>query len=84
MKTAQARSADGSMSTVGDIGYVDGDGYLYLTDRASFMIIVGGVNVYPQECEHLLITHVEGRRRRGRSSVPNRRPWRRSEGRPIS
>jgi long-chain acyl-CoA synthetase len=57
MKTAQARSSDGSMSTVGDIGYVDGDGYLYLTDRASFMIIVGGVNVYPQECENLLITH---------------------------
>jgi long-chain acyl-CoA synthetase len=57
VKTAQARSSDGSMSTVGDIGYVDGDGYLYLTDRASFMIIVGGVNVYPQECENLLITH---------------------------
>ena len=57
VKTAQARSSDGSMSTVGDIGYVDSDGYLYLTDRASFMIIVGGVNVYPQECENLLITH---------------------------
>jgi long-chain acyl-CoA synthetase len=56
-KTAAARSKDGSMSTVGDIGYVDNDGYLYLTDRASFMIIVGGVNIYPQECENLLITH---------------------------
>src|SRR5438477_720150 len=56
-KTAEARSADGRMSTVGDVGYVDGDGYLYLTDRASFMIISGGVNVYPQECENLLITH---------------------------
>jgi long-chain acyl-CoA synthetase len=56
-KTAGARSADGSMSTVGDVGYVDGDGYLYLTDRATFMIISGGVNIYPQECENLLITH---------------------------
>jgi long-chain acyl-CoA synthetase len=56
-KTAQARSSDGSMSTVGDIGYLDTDGYLYLTDRASFMIIAGGVNIYPQECENLLITH---------------------------
>ena len=45
------------MSTVGDVGYVDEDGYLYLTDRATFMIISGGVNIYPQECENLLITH---------------------------
>jgi long-chain acyl-CoA synthetase len=51
------RSADGSMSTVGDVGYVDDDGFLYLTDRSSFMIISGGVNIYPQECENLLITH---------------------------
>jgi long-chain acyl-CoA synthetase len=56
-KTAEARSGDGSMSTVGDVGYVDDDGYLYLTDRATFMIISGGVNIYPQECENLLITH---------------------------
>ena len=56
-KTQEARSADGSMSTVGDVGYVDNDGYLYLTDRATFMIISGGVNIYPQECENLLITH---------------------------
>ena len=55
-KTADARSADGEMSTVGDVGYVE-DGYLYLTDRATFMIISGGVNIYPQECENLLITH---------------------------
>lgn len=45
------------MSTVGDVGYVDADGFLYLTDRATFMIISGGVNIYPQECENLLITH---------------------------
>ena len=45
------------MSTVGDMGYLDQDGYLYLTDRSSFMIISGGVNIYPQECENLLVTH---------------------------
>jgi len=56
-RTKQARSGDGSMSTVGDVGYIDGDRYLYLTDRATFMIISGGVNIYPQECENLLITH---------------------------
>jgi long-chain acyl-CoA synthetase len=56
-RTAETRSADGAMSTVGDIGYVDDDGFLYLTDRATFMIVSGGVNIYPQECENLLITH---------------------------
>ena len=56
-RTRATRSADGSMSTVGDVGYLDDDGFLYLTDRATFMIICGGVNVYPQECENLLITH---------------------------
>ncbi|MBS0474317.1 MAG: acyl-CoA synthetase [Proteobacteria bacterium] len=44
-------------STLGDIGYVDDDGYLFLTDRKSHMIITGGVNVYPQEVENLLVTH---------------------------
>jgi long-chain acyl-CoA synthetase len=56
-RTAAARSADGTMSTVGDVGYVDDDGFLHLTDRSTFMIISGGVNIYPQECENLLITH---------------------------
>jgi long-chain acyl-CoA synthetase len=56
-RTAESLSPDGTMGTVGDVGYVDADGYLYLTDRAMFMIISGGVNVYPQECEDLLITH---------------------------
>jgi long-chain acyl-CoA synthetase len=56
-RTAATRSADGSMSTVGDMGYVDDDGFLYLTDRSTFMIISGGVNIYPQECENLLVTH---------------------------
>ena len=56
-RTAEAYSPDGTMSTVGDVGYVDEEGYLYLTDRATFMIVSGGVNIYPQECENLLITH---------------------------
>jgi long-chain acyl-CoA synthetase len=56
-KTVEANSPDRTMSTVGDIGHVDGEGYIYLTDRAAFMIISGGVNIYPQECENLLITH---------------------------
>ncbi len=56
-KSAEATSPDGTMSTVGDVGYVDDEGYLYLTDRKTFMIISGGVNIYPQETEDLLITH---------------------------
>jgi long-chain acyl-CoA synthetase len=56
-KTAESTSPDGSMVTVGDVGYLDDDGYLYLTDRSTFMIISGGVNIYPQEAENLLITH---------------------------
>jgi fatty-acyl-CoA synthase/long-chain acyl-CoA synthetase len=46
-------------STLGDVGYLDGDGYLYLTDRKAYMIITGGVNVYPQETEDVLIAHPE-------------------------
>jgi long-chain acyl-CoA synthetase len=46
-------------STLGDVGYLDAEGYLYLTDRKSFMIISGGVNIYPAEIENLLITHPE-------------------------
>jgi long-chain acyl-CoA synthetase len=56
-KTAENRDETGTMSTVGDVGYLDDDGYLYLTDRKTYMIISGGVNIYPQECENLLITH---------------------------
>ncbi len=44
-------------TTLGDVGWVDEEGYLYLTDRKSFMIISGGVNIYPQEVENLLVTH---------------------------
>jgi long-chain acyl-CoA synthetase len=55
-KTAQGRNAKG-WTTLGDIGYVDAEGYLYLTDRKAHMIISGGVNIYPQEAENLLVTH---------------------------
>ena len=44
-------------SKLGDVGYVDEDGYLFLTDRATFMIISGGVNIYPQEIEDTMIMH---------------------------
>jgi long-chain acyl-CoA synthetase len=56
-QTAESRLPDGKTSTVGDVGYVDEDGYLYLTDRKTHMIISGGVNIYPQETENLLVTH---------------------------
>ena len=56
IKTADARSPQGWV-TVGDIGYVDTDGYLFLTDRRNHMIISGGVNIYPQEAENMLISH---------------------------
>ena len=55
-KTAASRDRHG-WTTVGDIGYVDDEGYLYLTDRRHHMIISGGVNIYPQEAENLLVTH---------------------------
>ena len=57
VKTQETRSPDGTMSTIGDAGYADEDGYVYLTDRRTFMIISGGVNIYPQEGENLLSTH---------------------------
>jgi acyl-CoA synthetase (AMP-forming)/AMP-acid ligase II len=44
-------------STLGDVGHLDEDGYLYLTDRKAYMIISGGVNIYPQEAENVLVTH---------------------------
>jgi long-chain acyl-CoA synthetase len=55
-KTAEAYN-DRGWSTLGDIGYLDDDGFLYLTDRASHMIISGGVNIYPQEVENELTMH---------------------------
>ena len=55
-RTAQSYN-DKGWSTLGDVGYQDEDGFLYLTDRQSYMIISGGVNIYPQEIEDLLLTH---------------------------
>jgi len=55
-KTQRAYNARG-WSTLGDVGYLDDEGFLYLTDRKSYMIISGGVNIYPQETEDVLITH---------------------------
>lgn len=55
-KTASSLNAAG-WSTLGDVGYVDEDGFLYLTDRKAFMIISGGVNIYPQEAENVLVNH---------------------------
>ncbi|MCP4626018.1 MAG: AMP-binding protein, partial [bacterium] len=57
-KTQDAHSIQG-WSTVNDVGYMDEEGYLYLTDRLTNMIISGGVNIYPQEAENLLVTHDE-------------------------
>jgi acyl-CoA synthetase (AMP-forming)/AMP-acid ligase II len=59
-KTLAAKNQYG-WSTLGDIGYLDTDGYLYLKDRKSFMIISGGVNIYPQEIEDVLISHIQVR-----------------------
>jgi long-chain acyl-CoA synthetase len=57
-KTAESRHPEHSdWSMLGDVGKVDGEGFLYLTDRKSFMIISGGVNIYPQEIENLLVSH---------------------------
>ncbi|PKP82772.1 MAG: acyl-CoA synthetase [Alphaproteobacteria bacterium HGW-Alphaproteobacteria-18] len=57
-KTRDARHPrHAGWSTLGDIGYLDSDGYLFLTDRKSFMIISGGVNIYPQETENILLSH---------------------------
>jgi len=57
-KTADSRDPKGrGWSTLGDVGYLDEDGFLYLTDRKAYMIITGGVNVYPQEAENVLAMH---------------------------
>ncbi len=57
-KTKDAQHPEhANWSALGDVGYLDDDGYLYLTDRATFMIISGGVNIYPQEIEDALVLH---------------------------
>jgi acyl-CoA synthetase (AMP-forming)/AMP-acid ligase II len=55
-KTRGAYNTEG-WSTLGDVGYIDEAGYLYLTDRRAYMIISGGVNIYPQEAENVLTAH---------------------------
>ncbi|WP_394705925.1 acyl-CoA synthetase [uncultured Hyphomonas sp.] len=55
-KTAESRNKHG-WRTFGDVGYVDKEGYLFLTDRKKFMIISGGVNIYPQEIENAFLAH---------------------------
>ncbi len=55
-KTKGSRHPKG-WSTLGDVGYVDDEDFLYLTDRKAYMIISGGVNIYPQEAENVLVTH---------------------------
>lgn len=54
---AAQHPAHPAWSTLGDVGYVDGEGYLFLTDRKAFMVIAGGVNIYPREIEDVFITH---------------------------
>jgi long-chain acyl-CoA synthetase len=56
-KTATTYDESGDWYTVGDRGHIDADGYLYLSGRTAECINSGGVNIYPQECENLLITH---------------------------
>lgn len=53
----KASTNDKGWTTLGDIGWLDKEGYLYLTDRKSFVIISGGVNIYPQETEDALLSH---------------------------
>lgn len=55
-KTASVAN-DKGWRTLGDMGYLDEDGYLFLTDRQAHMIISGGVNIYPQEAENVLASH---------------------------
>ena len=54
--TARQKAGLDDLATVGDIGYLDEEGYLYVCDRQSDMVISGGVNIYPAEIEHVLIT----------------------------
>ena len=77
-KTKGSRHPKG-WSTLGDVGYLDADDFLYLTDRKAYMIISGGVNIYPQEAENVLVDPPEGGRRR-RVRGAQRRLRRRGQG----
>ena len=72
-KTAAAYDDSGTRFSVGDVGRLDDDGYLFLTDRDGDLIISGGVNIYPREAENVLLEHPAGGRRR-RRRADRRRP----------
>ena len=78
-KTAKSRLKDSGFWTVGDVGYFNEDGYLFLNDRTNDMIIVGGVNIYPAEIEGALRPAPSGRRR-GRLRHSQRGQRRRDQG----
>jgi long-chain acyl-CoA synthetase len=69
----------GEWYTLGDVGYLDDDGWLFLTDRSAHLIISGGVNIYPAEVEAVLLTH-PGRRGRRRDRRAERRVGRGGQG----
>ena len=81
-KTDENHDADGFF-TVGDVGYLNEDGFLFLCDRKSDMIIAGGVNIYPAEIEGEILAHPRRRRRR-RVRHPRRRHGRADQGRRSS
>lgn len=54
---AEARTLEGSWESLGDLGYMDAEGYLFLTDRTGDMILSGGANIYPAEVEAALMEH---------------------------
>ena len=74
----RTRATPTGWSTLGDIGYLDDDGYLYLTDRKAYMIISGGVNIYPQEAENVLVDAPEGASTSPSSACPTTTSARRS------
>ncbi len=57
VKTTESRNERGGWTTVGDLGYLDKDGFLYLSDRRADLILSGGVNIYPRESEDVLVVH---------------------------
>ena len=73
------RDLEGHSFSVGDMGYLDEDGYLFLTDRKTHMIISGGANIYPAEVENVLFFAPPQSPMRGRNRGPRRRVRRAGE-----
>ena len=71
---AQAKAIDGGFESIGDMGYFDEDGYLYLADRQTDMILSGGANIYPAEVEAAIDSCAGRSFVRGHRLAP-RRPW---------